>query len=313
MDKQQEALEVIKSLGLPSGQQNERSALTLLALANLKSNDSWKQAKCPMLRIVDIMEFMRSQYNKDYAPNSRETVRRQTIHQFEQARIVDRNPDDPTRPTNSGYTVYALTPEALGVLKSFGTNRFARKVKDFLSKYGELTETYQKRRSINQIPLRLPKGKKIVLSPGKHNKLQAAVIREFGPRFAPGARLLYLGDTAKKDVILESDALESLDIQINEHDKMPDIILHDSDRNWLFLIEAVTSHGPVNPKRFKEIESTLTQCPAETIYVTAFLDRTDFRKHCADIAWETEVWISESPEHLIHFDGEKFLGPFRKK
>ena len=83
-------------------------------------------------------------------------------------------------------------------------------------------------------------------------------------------------------------------------------------RNWLFLIEAVTSHGPVNAKRHAEIESMLAKCPAERVYVTAFLDKADFRKYAADIAWETEVWIAETPDHMIHFNGPKFLGPYKR-
>ncbi len=110
----------------------------------------------------------------------------------------------------------------------------------------------------------------------------------------------------------DNDALSKLGIEITEHDKLPDIVLFDTARNWLFLIEAVTSHGPVNAKRYTEIEQMLTDCPAERIYVTAFSTRSDFRAHAAEIAWETEVWIAENPDHMIHFNGLKFLGPYQK-
>ena len=108
MSKTDQALEIIRSLGLPRQQQNERSALTLLALAGVGPRCRWARTKQPLLRIWDIMAFMREKYGKDYAANSRETIRRQTVHQFEQARIVDRNPDDPARPTNSGRACPAL-------------------------------------------------------------------------------------------------------------------------------------------------------------------------------------------------------------
>lgn len=313
MSKTDQALEIIRSLGLPGQQQNERSALTLLALAGVAPRGRWARAKQPLLRIWDIMAFMREKYGKDYAANSRETIRRQTVHQFEQARIVDRNPDDPARPTNSGKNAYALTHDAVNVLKAYGTKRFEEEVQRFIEKFGELKEAYSRRRKLREVTLRLPDGAKVELSPGRHNQLQVAVIEQFGPHFAPGTEVLYVGDTAKKHVLCETEALSELRIGINQHDKLPDIVLYDRKRNWLFLIEAVTSHGPVNPKRHAEIESMLKNCPAERVYVTAFLDRAAFRKYAADIAWETEVWIAQNPGHMIHFNGPKFLGPFKPK
>jgi hypothetical protein len=258
------------------------------------------------------MGFMRDKYGKDYAANSRETIRRQTIHQFEQARLVDRNPDDPSRPTNSGNNCYSLTDAAIAVLKKYGTRAFDAAVEEFIQKFGQLERAYNKRRDLQKVRLDLPTGVAIQLSPGKHNALQVAVVEELGPRFAPGAKLLYLGDTAKKHIVYATDELAKLSIGITEHDKLPDIVLYDPKKNWLFLIEAVTTHGPVNPKRHAEIETMLAACPAERVYVTAFLDKADFRKYAADIAWETEVWIAETPDHMIHFNGPKFLGPYKR-
>ncbi len=166
---------------------------------------------------------------------------------------------------------------------------------------------------MQKVKLTLPDGAEVLLSPGKHNDLQVAAVEQMGPRFAPGSQVLNVGDTAKKHVVCETKTLERLSIPINEHDKLPDIILFDAERNWLFLIEAVTSHGPVNPKRHAEIEAVLADCPAERIYVTAFLNRADFRTYAADIAWETEVWIAENPGHMIHFNGPKFLGPYKPR
>lgn len=313
MGKIDDALEIIRRLGLPRAQQNERSALTLLALAKMGPNNSWKNTEKPLLRIWDIMGFMREKYGKDYAANSRETIRRQTIHQFEQAQIVNRNPDDPSRPTNSGNNCYALTDEAAKVLRTFGTPQFKKTVRLFVKKYGQLAKLYDQKRSLRLVELKLPGKVTVRLSPGKHNALQVAVINDFGPRFAPGAKLLYLGDTAKKHTICELDIFGELKIRITEHDKLPDIVIYQAEKNWLYLIEAVTSHGPVNPKRHAEIEAILSSCPADRIYVTAFLSRSDFRKSAGDIAWETEVWIAESPDHMVHFNGLKFLGPYKSQ
>lgn len=313
MSKTDEALAILRALGLPRAQQNQRSALTLLALANVKPRGRWRKAQQPRLRIWDIMAFMREHYGKDYAANSRETIRRQTIHQFEQARIVDRNRDDSSRPTNSGKNVYSLTDDVVPVLTAYNTSRFDREVTAFIAKYGQLRRAYARARALPEVKLSLPDGVQIALSSGRHNQLQVAVIEQMGPCFAPGSQVLYVGDTAKKHVVCDIETLAKLNVPISEHGKLPDIILFNTAKNWLLLIEAVTSHGPVNPKRHAEFEALLSHCPAERVYVTAFLTRADFRRFAAEIAWETEVWIADDPGHMIHFNGPKFLGPYRPR
>jgi len=313
VSKIDDAVSILVALGLPRAQQNDRSGLTLLALAGLRPKTPWKNAKAPLLRTVDIMDFMREAYKMDYAPNSRETIRRQTLHQFEQARIVDRNPDDPTRATNSGKTAYRLTEPALAVVAAFG-RRVASEAADadFKRQFGSLEAAYRGTRELHRVPLVLSDGKHVSLSAGEHNELQAAIVREFGPRFAPGARVLYLGDTADKHVVMEAAALARLGVTLTEHDKLPDVVLFDDKRGWLFLIEAVTSHGPVSPKRHRELEAAFGKCNAERVYVTVFPDAATFRRYAADIAWETEVWLADNPDHMIHFNGDKFLGPYRR-
>ncbi len=310
MSKREDALEIIKTLGFPKQQQNERSCLTLLALAGLEEQDSWSGVKRPLLRTVDIMDWMRDHYGKAYKPNSRETIRRHTIHQFEQARLIDRNPDDPKRPTNSGVTVYQLTKHAAAVLKSFGTSGFSKKCEKFIKRHGSLSAAYERVRRMVKVPVTLPDGSKVTLSPGAHNELQRLVIEDFGARFAPNSQVLYLGDTADKRLVTETESLEKLNIPEMNHDKLPDVVLYDKDRNWLFLIEAVTTHGPVSPKRHAELEAALKDCPAGRVYVTAFMDFAAFKKYASEIVWESEVWISEFPDHMVHFDGERFLGPY---
>lgn len=312
MSRVDDAREILVSLGLPKQQTNERSALTLLALAGIGPRTQWKKATQNLLRIWDIMQFMRDKYGKNYAANTRETIRRQTIHQFEQARIVDRNPDDPARPTNSGKTAYALSEEAVHVVRLYGSRRFDAAISDFVAKFGSLQAAYRGNRARHRVPLKMPDGSTVYLSPGKHNRLQVEIIEQFGPRYAPGAEVLYVGDTESKHVVCDTEKLAALRVPLTRHDKLPDIILYSETRDWLFLIEAVTSHGPVDPKRHREIEKVLKTCSTERVYVTAFLDLATFRKYAGEIAWETEVWVAEHPEHMIHFNGPKFLGPYEK-
>jgi hypothetical protein len=310
MLKTREAQQILKSLGLPKEQQNEMAALTLLALAGLKPKDSWQKAineSCTVTK--DIMSFTSQYYKKEYAPNTRETFRRHVLHQFVQGHIVNYNPDNPSLPTNSPKAHYALTEEVLDVLKSWKTKSYRQNCSVFLAKYGALDNVYKKPHHYKQTPLHLPDGSVLQLSPGKHNQVQAAVLKEFGPRFAPGAVLVYFGDTAKKNLFCDSQLLSEIGIQFSNHDKLPDIILLDKKKKWLFLIEAVTSHGPMTPKRLFELESIFKKTNLGLVFVSAFPDLQEFRKHIKEIAWETEVWIAEMPDHLIHFNGDRFLGP----
>ena len=309
MSKIDDARDILEQLGLPPAQQRDIACLTLLALCGLSENDAWSEAIKPSLTIHQMLEFMRDTYRRNYAENTRENVRRQVIHQLEQARVVDRNPDEPDLPTNSPRTHYGLTDEALKVLRLYQGNGWETELATFRSSHGVLLEVYRRRRRMREIPIRSSTGEEIRLSPGEHNRLQAQVLTDFGPKFAPGAVLLYLGDAAKKLLHLDEEKLLRLGVPITEHDKLPDVVLYDEERNWLFLIEAVTSHGPVTPKRMQELEVTLHACVATHVYVSAFPDFREFKRHLQDIAWETEVWVAEIADHLIHFDGEKFLGP----
>ena len=309
MSKIDDARDILEQLGLPPAQRNDISCLTLLALAGLSEDDAWSAASKPSRTIHQILGLMRDTYSREYAENTRETVRRQVIHQFEQARLVDRNPDDPGLPTNSPRTHYGLTDEALKVLRLYRASSWETELAAFRSSHGALLEIYQQRRKMREIPVRTSTGEEIGLSPGGHNRLQALVVTAFGPRFAPGSILLYLGDAADKMLHLDRETLDQLGVPFTEHDKLPDVVLYDEERNWLFLVEAVTSHGPVSPKRVEELEDSLKNCAASRIYVSAFPDFRQFRRHLHNIAWETEVWLAEIPDHMIHFNGDKFLGP----
>jgi len=304
----EEAKKILSKLGLPLAQQNEMSALTLLALCGLSPRDAWKKAKRQGMTVTKgVMDFIAKEYDRQYAPNTRETFRRQVLHQFVQGGIADYNPFAPDLPTNSPRAHYSITLAALAAVQTYGTRRWESAVRRFLQQKGSLLTLYEKRRSGRLVPVKLPEGITLELSPGKHNQLQAAVIEQFTPRFAPGASLLYLGDTADKILYLDADHLAAAGIPVTEHEKLPDIILQDTKRKRLLLIEVVTSHGPMTPKRVLELQAMLSSCTIPTVYLSAFPDFTEFRKHLKEIAWETEVWIAEIPDHMIHFNGDHFM------
>ncbi len=164
------------------------------------------------------------------------------------------------------------------------------------------------------VPVRLADGKEISLSPGEHSELIRSIIESFAPRFAAGGTLVYVGETGTKDGYFEEDVLASLGLAVDRHGKMPDVVIHDVERNWLLLVESVTSHGPVNAKRHEELlqlfrEAKCGEAKCGLVFVTAFPSRSIMARYLADIAWETEVWTADAPSHLIHFNGERYLGP----
>lgn len=306
----EEAKAILEALGLPPAQTNRMAALTFLALCRVGRRGPWKGARRQSVTVTKgVMDWMASEYGEKYAPNTRETVRRQVLHQFVQANVALYNPDEPELPTNSPKAHYAISEPALRVARAFGTRKYRVEVERFRREQGALLELYAKDRERHRIPIRLADGRSLRLSPGKHNRVIAAVVNEFAPQFAPEARALYLGDTADKDLAADVARLASLGVPSDAHGKLPDVVLLDERKNWLFLVEAVTSHGPVTPKRFVEMERLLEKCTIGRVYVSAFPDFAEFRRHAASIAWDTEVWVAEMPTHLIHYNGDRFLGP----
>lgn len=306
----EEGLSILEALGLPRGQLNERSALTLLALVDLKPENQWREAGEPLMGITPIMDYIRDHYGKRYAPNTRETIRRQTMHQFMDAGIAVANPDKPDRPINSPKWCYQISPDTLVLLRSFSTKEWEKNLECYLKKRATLAAMYAKARDMQMIPLVVNGGKEIALTPGKHSKLIRDIIAEFGPRFAPKAEVLYVGDTGSKLGHFDKKVFRSLDLRFDSHGKFPDVVLYMRSKNWLLLIEAVTSHGPVDAKRHTELANLFAGSKAGIIYVTAFPNRQLMARYLGEISWETEVWVADTPSHLIHFDGEKFLGPY---
>ena len=261
--------------------------------------------------ITPIMEYTREQYGKEYAPNTRETFRRQTMHQFVEAGIALYNPDDPARPVNSPNACYQVSEEAAGIMRTFGTEAWDSALDAWLAERKTLAEKWARDRVMRMIPVTVAPERKILLTPGAHSELIRDIITSFAPRFAPAAEVIYVGDTGDKAGLFEEERLAALGVTVDRHGKMPDVVLYFGDKDWLLLVESVTSHGPVDAKRHNELAALFAGAVPGLVYVTAFPDRGVMGKYLADISWETEVWCADAPSHLIHFDGERFLGPLR--
>nr|WP_228014574.1 BsuBI/PstI family type II restriction endonuclease [Fortiea sp. LEGE XX443] len=301
-----EALQILTQLGFPRAQLNERSALTLVALLDLKPTDSWQSAAAPLMGITPIMEFMAQHYGKTYKPNTRETVRRQTVHQFLDAALIVANPDKLSRPINSPKTVYQIEESALELLRTYGSDEWEKSIHTYLASVETLKKRYAQEREMSRIPIEI-EGEIKTLSPGGQNILIEKIISDFAPRFTPGGKLIYVGDTDEKFAHFNQAALADLGITVDSHGKMPDVIIHFIANNWLVLIEAVTSHGAINPKRQNELKNTFNRSKIPLVMVTAFLSRQAMIEYLTEIAWETDVWVAEDKTHLIHFNGQHLL------
>ena len=311
-DKTEQALAILHAVDVPRGQLNERSAHVLLALAELASESSWSQASDPLRGVKALMTFINQHYRETpYAENSRETIRRYTLHQFEQAGLVLYNSDKPDRPVNSPKASYRLSPEFLRLLRTYGTAKWAEELAAFRVAAPSLAARYAQPREMTRVRLRLPNGEEFTLSPGGQSPVVRAIVEQFCERFTPGASPLYVGDTEEKWAYFAKDRLASMGIVLDSHGKMPDVAIYWEEKNWLVLVEAVTSHGPMTPKRVAELRKLFEGCSAWPVFVTALPDFATFTKYASSIAWETEVWIVENPVHMIHFNGERFLGPYR--
>lgn len=304
MNKIEDARQILKFIGMPQKQQADICCYTLLAMANISPNKEWQDATNNWIRIHDILQFTNEYYQTSYAENSRETVRKQALHRFRTAALIEDN----NKATNSPNYRYRLTEETLELLQTFKTKKWEEILESYLEKHETLISIYSSKKKMHMMPVKI-NGSNFVFSPGKHNQLQKAIIEDFAPRFAPNSECLYVGDTIEKDLVKNFTKLEELGFEITLHDKMPDVVLYKEDEDWIYFIESVTSVGPMDPKRIIEITEMTKGVKAGKIFVTAFLDFETYKKFSQDLAWETEVWIADMPDHMIHLNGDKFMGP----
>ena len=309
MSTVQESQDILRAFEFDRKRTNETSARTLLALAGLDENSTWADATNERMGVRYILDWMRGPLRHPIAENSRETIRRFVLHQFVDAGFCLYNDDDPARPTNSSKNNYRLNPEALLTIKLYGTPDFVPAVEEYLAEVGSLTAKYQAARDLARIPVTTPTGEVFTLKGGGQNILIKEMVENFCAYFVPGGEILYVGDADDKLATFERDRLASLGVLVDEHGKMPDLVVYQASSNWLFLMEAASTHGPVDHIRYSELSRMFAGSSAGIIYVSCFPNRSVMRRFLADLAWETEVWLASDPTHMIHLNGDRFLGP----
>lgn len=304
MSKIDEAKSILKDLEVPDSQQSDICVYTFLSLLSVSEDTEWEESTNEWIRIHDVIQFIKDNYGVAYAENSRETIRKKAMHPFRDAAFIEDN----GKPTNSPNYRYRITDELLEVVVSYNTTNWDSALSSFKSNHETLIDIYSSKKRMRKMPVKI-NGQDLTFSPGAHNLLQKLIIEEFAPRFAPHSECLYVGDTTKKDLIKNTEKLQELGFEISLHDKMPDVVLYSEENDWIYFVEAVTSVGPMNQKRVNEINNMTVEVDSGKIFVTAFLDMKDFKKFSEEIAWETEIWVASFPDHMIHMNGDKFLGP----
>lgn len=307
---------ILDTFGIPmdaTPRRLERMAIAFLASGDIKKIGDFKNTKDLnsgyALKTRDIIIYVNNHFGENISSGSYDDIRRKDLKLLTVAEVVLQS--SPNSATNDSTRGYSINPTYAELVRSFGTNDWDEIVAEKLEGFEPLSKKLKREREIAKVNVTLPSGGGLSFSAGEHNALQKAIIEEFLPRYGHGAEVLYVGDTSDKYLYLEKRALEKLNFFEIAHEELPDIIAYSKKKNWLYLIEAVHSSGPISELRLIQLQKLTKHCEVEIVYVTAFLNRPKFRQFMSEIAWETEVWIGDAPDHLIHFNGDKFLGPYK--
>lgn len=306
-------LDVFQLIGIPvdnTDRKLERMAKACLAVGKIKKDFSEACSfEDGFTRTRDIIAFENEYLGEDISSGSYDDIRRQDLKLLVEAGIIVNSSSTEEQATNNPSRGYGLSTSFANLLHSFGSSRWEILLNEFRKETKSLKEELERRRDLQKVPVTLPNGKTIVLSYGEHNNLQKAIIEVFLPLFGFGAEVLYVGDTKDKFLHLEKAELEKIKFFTLEHEELPDVVAYSREKNLLYLIEAYHSTGEWDEIRVRKVKRKLEEsgCTANIIFFTAFENKNIFKQKAKDIAWETEVWIADSPEHLVHFNGYKFL------
>lgn len=306
-------LDILEQVGIPvnglTDRRKERMSEACLAVAGIKTSFSEVQSSedGTFLKTRDIIEYVNRYFGENISSGSYDDVRRKDLLLLVESGIVVNSAIAGEIATNNPTRGYALAPHFAKLVRAFGQRNWRQAVNEFIETNICLRAEFEHARELERLPVKLPSGMEIHLSAGEHNILQKQIIEDFLPRFGMGAEILYVGDTADKFLFLNENKLNEIGFFTLKHEELPDIVAYSDEKNLLYLIEAVHSAGPMSEVRVRKLKRQLQGCKATMLFFTAFLDKKDFRKWVTQIAWETEVWIAENPDHLVHFNGYKFL------
>lgn len=304
-------LDILGEVGIPldgTPRRLEKMAMACLAIGDIKTrfSDTKSAADNRFLTTREIINYENTFYGENISSGSYDDIRRKDLLFPVQARIVLNSSSFDTQATNNPTRGYALNPLFAELIKCYGTAKWKKSLTNYKKQVELLKDELERKRNLEKIPVKLPSGIELELSAGEHN-IQKYIVEDFLTRFGMGAEILYIGDTSDKFLYRNDAVLKQIGFFTLEHEELPDVVAYCHEKNLLFLIEAVHSAGPMSEIRVRKLKKQLEKCAAIPIFVTTFLNKKEFRKWVTEIAWETEVWIADSPEHMIHFNGYKFL------
>lgn len=312
-------LDVLTAVGipvteLPSDRRREKMAGACLAAAQIEK--SFKEAKSVMngnfLKTRDIIDFENTHYGERIASGSYDDIRRKDLRLLVEEGLMVNSSTLDLSATNNPNRGYTLDAQFAKLLKTYGTKKWEDQLAYFLQIHHQAKEELKRKRAMERIPVTLPSGLTIELSTGEHNVLQKKIIEDFLPLWGMGAEVLYMGDTADKYLVRNIEALTQLQITLG-HDELPDVVAYSREENLLFLIEAYVTSNPINKERLKLLRRLVEKSTANVVFITAFLSKREGLRHLGEIAWETEVWFANEPEHMMHLNGYKFLKIYKQE
>ena len=303
MNRVEETRMILSALGVPEKSQTDMCALVFMALAQMTESSLWAEAQNPWMGPHDIIEYLSKNNLKFYAENSRETIRKKALRPFRDYALIEDN----GLAANSGKYKYRIVEEICDLLRTWESSEWETALKYYKKYHPALVNSYQAKKELEKMPVRV-NGLDLRFSPGKHNQLQKQILEIFAPRFAPGFECVYVGDSTDRGLYKNEERLKELGFDITLK-VLPDVVLYVPEKKWLFFIECVTTVGPINEERLRDIEELTKNVDAGNVYVTAFPNFKTYKSFSQELAWDTEVWIAEEPSHMIHLNGDRFLGP----
>lgn len=299
------AKELLDDLGFSQKNVTDITAICIMALYDEKPRQKLIKDYTKLsqgARIRDILDYARTDLNRNYAENTRETVRKHSLKYLVDAGFVIQNADDPTRVTNSGLNNYILTPAFRELIDLYLTN---------IDKYKQVKQTFVDETVLIQRELIAEQASKysvninhaslkneILLSPGEHNVIEKHIVEEIIPLSFPDYKVVYVGDTKVKDRYYNQTLSETIKLDFDIHDKIPDVIGYDEKSNTVILFESVASSGPIDELRKKELQAIFNNWKGNIYYSTAFLYQKTYQKYSTQIAEDTSAYIIESKQKI---------------
>jgi hypothetical protein len=314
-----DALRILAETGLKiddlTPRRLERIAMCFLALIAFKPSSKWRNVKKPnpenALKTRDIITYINENFEENISLSSYDDIRRKDLIRGVQLGIFIKSANNENADNNDGTRGYSIEDELFKLLISYETENWENAKRKF-PKNNFIIDLMKGTRSTKKIEITLPNKKILEFEHGPHNQIQKAIIDEFLPRFGFGADVYYISDTTEKAMVKNDEKMKSIGLNSQARGMLPDIVAYSENKNWLYLIEAVHSSNPLNTERLIELsQMVLKDYKGGIVLVTAFLTQKDFQRWAGQIAWESEVWIANHPDHMIHFNGDKFLGPHK--